>query len=214
MFNIFFTGFPSSYMGYELNTDYRVGIRIVKLMDSDILKSDVNTAWLLIFQTLYKVSVPEDLDIAFDGVRWFLTSGQSELYYADDPPKNTSSDIQFDYDIDQFIIWSAFRKLGIDLTKVNMHWFKFQSLMNDLPECTLSTKIGYRTADTSKMTGEYKDSYTKLKNDSRIRKLITKEEYDAIKEFKTSVEGDISQQQLNLLNSLKKSKEQNNDSNN
>lgn len=58
----------------------------------------------------------------------------------------------YDFEVDSGAIFSAFLLRGIDLTKCNMHWFKFKAIFQDLPEdCLMRKLMHWRTADTSKM---------------------------------------------------------------
>lgn len=71
----------------------------------------------------------------------------------------------FDFTKDSGYIFAAFLSTyDIDLTVVQMHWWKFLSLFQSLPEdCQMCKIMHYRLADTSKMSKEQKKFYEDMK---------------------------------------------------
>lgn len=186
LLNVLLDGFPKEYLGYPINTDFRIGIMLSLLLEDDTI-DDEELRLMHALTLLYKDKVPEDMGIAMSGLYWFLSCGKSEIYYDEDEDNDDSSDKSIDFNVDHLDIWAAFYKLGVDLEQVNMHWFKFCSLLGSLGDCALSQKAQYRTVDLSDMTGETKKYYAKLKRKYKVRKLISKEEYDAkLKEIEST----------------------------
>lgn len=71
-----------------------------------------------------------------------------------------------DYDVDAPLIYAAFMQTyHIDLVSIDyLHWWKFQALLEGLPdECRISKIIGYRTIDTKGMGKSQKAFYSKMK---------------------------------------------------
>lgn len=175
--NVLLDGFPTQYKGYKINTDFRIGILITLLQEDESIDEDLKLLQAL--NLLYAEKVPDDLDVAMNGLMWFLSCGKSELYFEEDEDNDDSPDKALDFTQDHLDIWSAFYKLGVDLEKDSLHWFKFLSLLGSIGDCALSQKIQFRTTDLTKMKGDTRKYYLKLKNKYKVRKVITKEEHEA-----------------------------------
>lgn len=191
MLNVLLDGFPEDYMGYPINTDFRVGILLTLLVEDN--KYDDSLKMLKAFDLLYKEKVP-DLMTALDGITWFLSCGKSEDYFEDDIEKrskeSSSSNTKcIDFNFDSMDIWGAFWGRGIDLSNTKMHWFKFMSALSNLGDCPLTQKISYRSMDTSKLKGESKKYYEELKEKYKVKNIISKEEYEKSLKEKESMFG-------------------------
>jgi hypothetical protein len=178
LFNCILDGFPQSYKGYLLNTDFKVGILLTLLLEDEDIPDDLK--YLQAFDLLYKDKVPDDMELAVEGLIWFISCGKSELFYADGYKEDKCSEKCIDFTQDHLDIWGAFWARGIDLTVTNMHWFKFMSAIGNLGDCPLSTKIGYRATELKDMKGETRAYYAKLKEKYRVRKIVTREELSSI----------------------------------
>lgn len=177
MFNVLLDAtFPESYEGYALNTDFRVGIALTLLQEDQTFPEDLKL--VKAFDLLYKDKVPP-VETALKGLLWFLSLGKSEQHYEDEK-EETTTDKAIDFNIDSLDIWGAFWAKGIDLTKVNMHWFKFMTAIGYLGENPLTQKIAYRTTDLSKLKGDTRKFYAELKEKYKVKKVYTQEEYDLI----------------------------------
>ena len=103
---------------------------------------------------------------AFNGLLWFYRGGK-------EPPDQRTIDqrrgqpLAYDYILDGPLITAAFQQIyGIDLTSsaTRIHWLRFQSLMQGLPEgCVFSRIVGWRTADLSGMKGKQLAFYQGMK---------------------------------------------------
>ncbi len=182
MFNVLLdSDFPVEYEGYKLNTDFRIGIMLTLLQDDETVPEDLKL--LKAFDLLYKEKVPP-YDIALKGLLWFLSCGKSETHTEDEEKEQDITDKAIDFNVDSLDIWGAFWAKGIDLTKINMHWFKFMTAIGYLGECPLTHKMAYRTTDLSKLKGDTRKYYAELKEKYRIKKIYTDEEYNEIIERK------------------------------
>lgn len=175
MYNILLDRLPEEYEGYLIRTDYRIGMQIALcLEDPDLNENDrVYVAACLLFG----LGLPP-LEIAAEGLGWFLRCGGEKR---DDSPKKAS--LWFDFDSGR--IYSSFRKTyGIELHKIQMHWFEFMELLGGLDEdSALSNALQIRGTDTSKMKGKQRADYERLKRNLEPPKHYSQEEEASFKEF-------------------------------
>lgn len=75
------------------------------------------------------------------GISWFMNANNHDNY---DGVKQ-SEVILMDYGVDQWRIYAAFiAQYHIDLNKVNMHWFIFRGLLDNLSECSFTDVMQLR----------------------------------------------------------------------
>lgn len=181
MHNYLLDGFPTEYKGYQLNTDFRVGILLTLLMEDESVDEDIKL--LVALNNLYKNKVPDDINIAVDGLTWFLSCGRSEVYYLNKPKDTGTTDKCLDFNEDALDIWGAFWMHGVDLDEIEyMHWFKFMTAISNVGDCPLSNKISYRGTDLSKLKGDTLKYYRELKEKYQIYESVSKDEYEAYQE--------------------------------
>lgn len=189
MYNMLTDKLPTKYKGYNINTDFKCGIRISLALD-DWQLGDEERA-LTALSLLYGEGIPDNANIALDGLRWFLSCGREaeKSSYSDiddvDNAKETvnvkGDDIAFDFEIDDANIYAAFLKnYNIDLTTTDMHWFKFIALFSNLKDTSLNDIMYYRTLDLSQYKGEQKVEMKALKERYKIHK-ITKQQVENLK---------------------------------
>lgn len=189
MYNMLTEKLPTKYKGYHINTDFKNGIKISLALDDWQLGDEERV--LTALSLLYGEGIPYDMNIALDGLRWFLTCGK-EAYKAsysdiDDVDNAKESvnvkgdDISFDFEVDASNIYAAFLKnYNIDLTKTDMHWFQFIALFSNLKNTSLNDMMYYRTLDLSQYKGEQKAEMKALKERYKIHK-ITKQQVENLK---------------------------------
>lgn len=179
MYNLLLDSLPSSFEGYLIRSDYRIGIQI-----SQILEDEEFSDWERIkgaISLLFGKGIP-DTETAMKGLRWFLNGGLLEEPEQTDTGAAASDNgiRYFSFDADAGRIYSGFRKAyGIELDCISMHWFKFLSLLADLGECAFTQVIDYRTADISKMDKETKKVYLAM----RRKFSLPQPESEEAKEF-------------------------------
>lgn len=189
MYNMLTEKLPTKYKGYHINTDFKCGIKISLALD-DWQLGDEERA-LTALSLLYGEGIPDNANIALDGLRWFLSCGREaeKASYSDiDDVDNAKEevnvkgdDIAFDFEIDAANIYAAFLKnYNIDLTNTDMHWFQFISLFSNLKDTSLNDIMYYRTLDLSQYKGEQKAEMKALKERYKIHK-ITKQQVENLK---------------------------------
>lgn len=143
-----------------INTDFRISLQFEMLIQSDIPDKEKIVKAL----KLYYPKIPQNIETAVERIIEFY-SGNSEKN--DSKSKSSGRKIQpvysFKYDADY--IYSAFlQAYNIDLTTVEMHWYKFRALFKSLPEyCEIVKIMGYRAMPiTSDMSKKQQEHYRKL----------------------------------------------------
>ena len=189
MYNMLTEKLPTKYKGYHINTDFKCGIKISLALDDWQLGDEERV--LTALSLLYGEGIPDDMNIALDGLRWFLTCGKeadkasySDIDDVDNAKESVNvngDDISFDFEVDSSNIYAAFLKnYNIDLTKTDMHWFQFIALFSNLKDTSLNDMMYYRTIDLSQYKGEQKAEMKALKERYKIHK-ITKQQVENLK---------------------------------
>lgn len=189
MYNMLTEKLPTKYKGYHINTDFKCGIKISLALDDWKLGDEERV--LTALSLLYGEGIPDDMNVALDGLRWFLTCGKeadkasySDIDDVDNAKESVNvkgDDISFDFEVDASNIYAAFLKnYNIDLTKTDMHWFQFIALFSNLKNTSLNDMMYYRTIDLSQYKGEQKAEMKALKERYKIHK-ITKQQVENLK---------------------------------
>lgn len=189
MYNMLTEKLPTKYKGYHINTDFKCGIKISLALDDWQLEDEERV--LTALSLLYGEGIPDDMNVALDGLRWFLTCGKeadkasySDIDDVDNAKESVNvkgDDISFDFEVDASNIYAAFLKnYNIDLTKTDMHWFQFIALFSNLKNTSLNDMMYYRTLDLSQYKGEQKAEMKALKERYKIHK-ITKQQVENLK---------------------------------
>lgn len=174
---------------YELDTDFQVGIQICLLYD-DPEWSDLEKISKVI-ELLFVSDIPAEQAEIEECVDWFLNG------WTHDKHKKSKNNIRmFDFDIDQWRIYSAFRKqYGINLNEAQLHWWEFMGLLSNLEECAYTRVLDIRqkkidpkmSKEDKKALAEAKEIYALecVKSPEEKRLEIEQEEKNkaAIEEF-------------------------------
>lgn len=107
---------------YKINTDFRVGLRIMAAFEDDTLTNYEKQ--LVMLANLYPIA-PKNVNKAAEQANWFLNSGD----VTDKPggPRVMS------FVKDAQLIFAAFQQThGINLTAAKLHWWEFAALLMDL----------------------------------------------------------------------------------
>lgn len=189
MYNMLTEKLPTKYKGYHINTDFKCGIKISLALDDWQLGDEERV--LTALSLLYGEGIPDDMNVALDGLRWFLSCGKeaekasySDIDDVDNAKESVNvkgDDISFDFEVDASNIYAAFLKnYNIDLTKTDMHWFQFIALFSNLKNTSLNDMMYYRTLDISQYKGEQKAEMKALKERYKIHK-VTKQQVENLK---------------------------------
>lgn len=129
---------PQTASGYPINTDFRVILRIFRMMeDVEIAEQDKPMLLRVMF---FLSNYPADAEALF---AWFVGMGREAA--------PTSGVRDFDYEQDAAEIWSAFMaEYGIDLLTIDyLHWWKFMALLEGVfaGDNALANKVRIRHVD-------------------------------------------------------------------
>lgn len=168
---------------YHINTDYRIWIRLEKLLsesgDSDSDEELFSAILNLVFCD--RVPPPEYNQETVDSILWFYKCGKEISHKGGTGKKDV-----FSYDYDDGYIVAAFKEqYGIDLNTELLHWWTFHAFMLSLGENTEFVKImGYRAVEiTSKMPPSQRIFYQKMKQHYKLPiKKELQEQYDQLEE--------------------------------
>ena len=177
-------GYPKDYKGYLINYSFINALDIIDcLNDSEF--TDIERQGQAL-RMLYGCGIPDDIDLALDGLSWFLNSGEkAQKGFAEKIP-------DYDFKKDGGRIASAFSKFyGIDITKINMHWFEFCDKMSDFGECAFTNVIDIRNKDLNdkSLSQDMKATYIRLKerfsleDEVRLEDEMSEEENEKIRTF-------------------------------
>ena len=192
MYNMLLDRYPVEYMGYLLRTDYRVGIQITLVLEDFELDDDERV--LKALELLYGYGIPDDINLALNGLKWFMScgkkcSGDSSTEYLDtndidEEVEDLVSDngrIAYDFEIDSDLIYaSMFSQYGVEIDKEKIHWFKFIAMFKCLKDTELNDLMYYRTVDISKLPKQQRADMRKLQDKYRIRKVTAQRKEELI----------------------------------
>ena len=193
MFNPLLDKFPTQYKGIQMNTDFRVGVLLSIMFNSGKLTDDEKKyqALALLYGDSFMELGVDPLTL-WDGVLWFMAVGYNKCTNTPDKVEEKSDDDDdkdedcmvdaegnklifdaevpdndnvIDFEFDASRIYSGFlRTYGVDLTEVNMHFFKFMFLLADLDnDCSHSKVVDIRQTNLKDMDKKQRQAYIKLK---------------------------------------------------
>lgn len=185
-FNPLLDNFPTSYNGFEMNTDFRVGILLSQLFDSENISDEDKKIQAL--SMLYACDITNDIMKAWEGVVWFINLGYNKCINTynipsdsdsnkdedkdDDKDTPSNKDIDdglqsktYDFEFDASRIYTAFlRTYGVDLSVERIHFFKFMFMLSDLDEdCSHSKVVSVRQTSLQGKKGKERAAYVKMK---------------------------------------------------
>lgn len=169
---------------YELNTDFRTGLRIIMAFEDEELSAAEKQAVML--TNLYK-TLPDNLEEAARMAIKFLDKGKARD--GDGEPGLRL----FSYSHDADYIFAAFRQThGVDLETAEMHWWKFVTLFMDIgKDTTFSSLIGLRKrVKTGKASKDEKEMATELGDIFKVPDIENRtiEELEAERLFEQKLE--------------------------
>ena len=158
---------------YKINTDFRVAIECNNIAQDDGIK-DIERSMAIIYKLFGDEGLnnPQDWDKLLElGIKFLSlnkdTSGVD---------KDVEIDMDFNEDMD-FIETSFMSDYRLDLTKIEMHWWKFYKLIEGLSNsefgncCVLNRIRNLRTLDTSKIQDtKEREKIAKLQEQFSLKK--------------------------------------------
>lgn len=192
MYNALLDRYPTEYRGYLLRTDYRIGIQITLILEDFELDDDERM--LKSLELLYGYGVPDDINVALNGLKWFMSCGRKcsddsttdyiDTSDIDEEVEDSVSDngrVAYDFEIDSDLIYaSMFSQYGVEIDKEKMHWFKFIAMFRCLKDTELNDLMYYRTVDISKLPKAQRADMRKLQDKYRIRKVTAQRKEELI----------------------------------
>lgn len=184
MNNILIDELTTEWRGYQVNTDYTIGIQMLQAKYdrelTDYEKSDM-FVWLMFADEdengeEYLRDHPQGAELA-ECVEWFLSG-----WFHDNPDPDGDKMRTVDYDVDQWRIYADFRQIyGIDLATVqSMHWWMFCGLLWNMPYKLSSflQVVGKRQEKPTKgSTPEYREALKKAQKMYALDQPEQKKEY-------------------------------------
>ena len=182
MYNIILDRLPTDYNGYLIRTSFRIGMQICLCLQDPEL--DENERLYVALNLLYGNGVP-DIEEAIKGLEWFMSCGVKQNRV----PGNNKTLMYFDFDASR--IYSSFQSTyNIDLTKEDMHWFKFVAMLGSVNEdSALSKAIEIRNYDMKDLKGKARQDMVNLKHSLTPPIEYTDEEQAKIDEFEKLLSG-------------------------
>lgn len=130
--NILIDGTPQNWNGYRVNTDFRVGIRVMQAAEDRELYD--NERFEIIMRLLFQnedgtMREHPPADDMGDVLKWFLSG-----WNHDKTPQEKQKRKTVDFEVDQWRIYADFlQSYGIDLGTAKMHFWAFCGLLWNLP---------------------------------------------------------------------------------
>ena len=181
-------------VNYKINSDFKTSVKFELLVQESELSQHDKVVEAL---KLYFDDVPKDINSAINCIIWFYSCGNTCKAQKEDQKEKRRVEFNqraYSFNYDENYIFSAFYQVyGIDLTKENLHWWKFKALFGALPdECLFSKIMYYRTVEiSSKMNREYQQRLRELKEIYALP--LTESEQRRINDLENAlINGDLS----------------------
>lgn len=145
---------------YKLITDFRRWILLAELFETEVDGfTAADCAAMLVCPAIRSV-LRADPSLAAEficEVGWFALCGDDPCEKNEKRGERSSRNMPiFDFEIDSERIFASFMAVyGIDLTAVNMHWWKFMALLRCLPrDCAFMQVVDLRSIDVTKIADD------------------------------------------------------------
>lgn len=199
MMNVLVDKFPTkAQLGndiYNINTDFRVGINIMRLYEDNSLNIYEKTEIML--ELLYEKKIPLELkEIAIEKAMIFLNAGENDKKNGSDSTEDIKPKRVYSFEKDAKYIYSAIKKSThgeIDLENIEyLHWWKFVYYFLDLDEKSFFSQMIYlrNQKNKGKLSKEEKIIYANLENILELddSENYTEDEQIAINKFMKGLE--------------------------
>jgi hypothetical protein len=175
--NILTAPLPESIMvngkEHKINTDFKVWIEI----ESTFLNDNISDCEKIVrmLKMCYK-TLPDSLSDALYAMMSFYLMSPYEDDKTNKKHKKENVKVIYSFDEDAPYIYSAFlSEYGIDLTKENLHWWQFMSLLKGLGDENKFCKIiTWRAIDINEIKDKSQKKFIrKMKNIYRLKNVKT-----------------------------------------
>lgn len=171
----------------KINTDFKIALRCIEI-SRDTYIGDYERALAIIYLLFGKISPEESLSE-------YLKMAIKFLSYDDGKSKGEKNNGEADMDLifdEKFIFASFLSDYGIDLTKNDMHFWKYCDLISGLSEkCVLNRVREIRSCDLNEYSGKYRDKLSAAKEELALPHIQTKEEREAEEKFERWLNGEV-----------------------
>lgn len=149
---------------FPVNSDFRFFVAL----ETEIHANSEPDVAMMLFQ-FYLGNIPHNIEAAVERMIWFYKSYQPDVESEQEGGRNRGKWYDFTQDAD-VLLTSFLISYNLDLHKANIHWWEFRRLMLNLPHNTpFMERVGYRTADLSKMSKEMRKYYKKMRSRYAIK---------------------------------------------
>lgn len=170
---------------YEIKTDYRVAKECYRIINDEKI-SDRERTLAVIFK-LFGFVPKDNLDLFLEKAVTFLACGNEQHNEEEE-----ASQPDFDVNYDEGFIEASFQSCyGIDLSQVNLHWWRFNDLIQGLDKsCILSRVREIRNYDLNEIKDPVQRSKMAQSQEAlKLPERISAEEQQKIDEFERFFSG-------------------------
>ena len=115
---------------------------------------------------------------AINKLMWFYKCGKENVTEEETETKVKEHILDYDYDAKK-IVSAILSQYGIDLTEIDVHWWKFKYMIEGLEEKhTISKIMSIRATDITTLPKEMREQYRKLKKICKIPLPVEEVEED------------------------------------
>lgn len=149
---------------YPINTDFRLGVEFEIAVQNDTDKIPN------ILSRYFGGTLPDKrTEDVFEAVMWFYCCGDTNDKKGE---TNIEKKQGYSFAVDSNAIFADFwNYYHIDLSREQLHWWAFRSLLEGLPEeSDFKQRIYYRTCDTKGLTKKEREHILKIRSKLEIKK--------------------------------------------
>lgn len=169
---------------YKINTDYNTALRCFEVIDDPNISGEERS--LAIIYLLFGFIPENNIEKFFRAAEKYLKCGEEQT-----GETSTKRDIDFNYD-DSLIRASFMSDYHIDLSKEDMHFWQYVTLLKGLTEtCVLSRVREIRNYDLSEIKdSKLRNKMANAKKEVALPVRRSQEEQAAVDEFESLFGGD------------------------
>lgn len=172
----------------KINTDFKIALRCIEISrDQDI--GDYERALAIIYLIYGEIPLTENLEEYLKMAVRFLSCNDNPSKSEYDNECEADMDLLYD---EQYIYASFLSDYGIDITKTDMHFWKYCNLISGLSDnCALNKIREIRSCDLNEYSEKYRSRLSALKQRLALPHIQTREEREAEEEFERWLNGEV-----------------------